>query len=198
MTDLGAQCTELHVKYILPVFARLLARQSFAGCRIRRLFSYICSLCFVKHVVHVFLFSKKYVIASRLRLQLEQNLFSLIGVPFVTRVLLGNSTIIRSPPSSSSHRARSAWWYALLPSWSSKELFVTFPVMKARTSSAACEHASSSHNSASIAVVDVAGVCRMHVPRFPPPSTPRLVPPAYTSSVYARAKPDNNDDTTTR
>ena len=71
---------------------------------------------------------------------------------------------------------------------------MTFPVMKARTSSAACEHVSSSHNSASIAVVDVAGVCRMHVPRFPPPSTPRLVSPVYTSAACARAKPNNNDD----
>ena len=177
VTDLGAHCTVSHVKYILPVFARLLNRHSFAGCRIRRLFSYICSLCFVKHVVHVFLFSKKYVIASRLRLQLEQNLFSMIGVPFVTRVLLGNSTIIRSPPSSS-HRARSAWWYALLPSWSSKELFVTFPEMKARTSSATSEHVSSSHDRAAIAVVVVvvAGVCRMGLV-FHPDASSSLVPP---------------------
>ena len=71
-----------------PVFARLLARQSFALCCLRRRSSY--SLCFVKHVVHVFLFSKKHVIASRLCLQLEQNLFSLIDVVFVVSVLVGN------------------------------------------------------------------------------------------------------------
>ena len=193
MTDLGAQCTELHVKYILPVFARLLARQSFAGCRMRRLFSYIYSLCFVKHVVHVFLFSKKYVVASRLRLQLVQNLCSLIDVLFVASVPLGKSAIARSPPSSS-HRAHSAWWHALLPSWSSNRLFATFPVMKARTSSATSEHVSSSHDRAAIVVVDVvvAGVCRMRL-AFDPDASSSLVPPVCTSSVCARVKPNDDD-----
>jgi len=156
-----------------PVFARLLARQSFALCCLRRRSSYICSLCFVKHVVHVFLFSKKHVIASRLCLQLVQNLFVfvvsfLIDVLFVTRVPLGNSTTARSS-SPSSHRVRLAWLYAILPSWSSKELFVTSRVPRSSIPSAVTVRVLSSHNRAAIAVVVVvAGVCRMHVPRFPP------------------------------
>jgi len=166
VTDSRARWIELHVNYVLPVFARLLNRQSFAGYRIRRRFSYIYSLCFVKHVTHVFLFSKKYVIASRLRLQLVQNLVSLIDVLFVASVPLGNSTTARSSPSSS-HCVHSAWWYALLPSWFSNRLFATFPVMKALTSSAASEHVSSSHGRAAIAVVVVAGVRRMRLAFHP-------------------------------
>ena len=164
------QCTKLHVNYVLPVFALLLTWQSFALCCLRRRSSY--SLCFVKHVVHVFLFSKKYVIASRLCLQLEQNFFCLIDVLFVTRVLLGNSTTARSS-SPSSHRARSAWWYAILPSWFSKELFVTSRVPRSSIPSAVTVRVSSSHNRAAIAVVVVvvAGVCRMRLAFHPDASS---------------------------
>ena len=169
----------LHVTYVLTVFARLLVRQSFALCCLRRRSSY--SLCFVKHVVHVFLFSKKYVIASRLCLQLVQNLFSLIDVLFVASVPLGNSTIIRSPPSSS-HRARLAWWYAILPSWFSKELLVTSRVPRSSIPSAVTVRISSSHNRAVIDVVAVvADVRRMHAPRCPPR---RLVHSSTRSHVF--------------
>ena len=168
MTDVRAQCTVLHVNYVLPVFARLLTWQSFALCCLRRRSSY--SLCFVKHVVHVFLFSKKYVIASRLCLQLEQNFFCLIDVLFVTRVLLGNSTTARSS-SPSSHRARSAWLYAILPSWFSKELFVTSRVPRSSIPSAVTVRVLSSHNRVAIAVVVVAGVCRMRLAFHPDASS---------------------------
>ena len=125
--------------------------------------------------MHVFLFFKKHVIASRLCLQLVQNLFVfalvfffLIDVLFVTRVPLGNSTTARS--LSPLHHARLAWLYAILPSWFSKELFVTSRVPRSSIPSAVTVRVLMSHNRAAIAVVVVvvAGVCRMHVPRFPP------------------------------
>ena len=170
-TQERAQCTLLHVNYVLPVVARLLARQSCALCCLRRRSSY--SLCFVKHVVHVFLFFKKHAIASRLCLQLVQNLFVfvffLIDVLFVTRVLLGNSTTARSPPSSS-HRALDVVVRDILPSSFSKGLFVTSRVTRSSTSSTVTVRVLSLHNRAAIAIVVavVAGVRRMHAPRLPP------------------------------